>query len=185
MRGGLMLASRLQNLRSACSARDFYVDESGNSGDLVNTGEAFDFGQQPVFALAGLGLDDGEAFAVELERLRARHRINSRELKSAALKNKPGFVQDLVDCLKERRCPVFIEVVDKHFFICATMVNHFVVPPVADEFERRPDVIRMKNEVGEYLYEVMPFTVMQAYMTPARSLRFHRPDVPLRLYSDG
>jgi hypothetical protein len=34
------------------------------------------------------------------------------------------------------------EVVDKHFFICATMVNHFVIPPVADEFERRPDVIR-------------------------------------------
>lgn len=44
------------------------------------------------------------------------------------------------------------------------MVNHFVIPPVADEFDRRPDVIRMKNEVSEYLHVLMPLTVMRAYI---------------------
>jgi hypothetical protein len=66
----------------------FYLDESGNSGDMVKAGTAFDFGQQPVFVLAGVGLADGDVFAVELERLRMRYRINGREFKSAALKDK-------------------------------------------------------------------------------------------------
>lgn len=163
MRGGLMRASRGPH-RSDSSIDSFYLDESGNSGDLVKAGTAFDFGQQPVFVLAGVGIADGEGVAVELERLRARYRIGGREFKSSALKDKPGLVADLAAYLGERRCPIFIEVVDKHFFICATMVNHFVIPPVADEFERRPDVIRMKNEVSEYLHALMPLTVMRAYI---------------------
>jgi hypothetical protein len=39
------------------------LDESGNSGDLVNTGAAFDFVRQPVFALACIGIDDDSKLA--------------------------------------------------------------------------------------------------------------------------
>jgi hypothetical protein len=145
---------------SARLAHDFYVDESGNSGDLVKAGKTFDFGQQPVFVLMGIGIDEDEALGAELERLRTRHRVKGRELKSSTLKSKPGFVADLIAYLEQRSCPIFAEVVDKRFFICATMVNHFVIPPVADDFERRPDVIRMKNDVAEYLYTAMPLAVM-------------------------
>lgn len=158
-----MRVSRAQH-RSDRSIDTFYLDESGNSGDLVKAGNAFDFGQQPVFVLVGIGLADADALAAELERLRARYRVNSPEFKSSVLKDKPGFAADLATYLGVRRCPIFIEVVDKHFFVCATMVNHFVIPPVADEFERRPDVIRMKNEVSEYLYALMPLAVIRAYI---------------------
>lgn len=144
--------------------REFYVDESGNSGDLVKAGDAFDFGRQPVFVLAGIGIDDSESLAKELELLRTRHRIKSRELKSSALKNKPRFVTDLVAHLRRHGCPLFVEVVEKRFFICTTMVNHFVIPPVADEFDRRTDVIRMKNVVAEYLHALMPLPVMRTYI---------------------
>jgi hypothetical protein len=74
-----------------------------------------------------------------------RYRVNGREFKSAALKDKPGLVVDpgslsgrsaLSDLHRSRR---------QAFFICATMLNHFVIPPVADEFERRPDVIRKRE----------------------------------------
>lgn len=148
----------------ARSARNFYVDESGNSGDLVKAGKAFDFGQQPVFALVAVGIDDVDSLTVELHRLRAHHRIKTLEIKSTALKSKPGFVFDLVAYLNQQRCPIFVEVVDKRFFICATMVNHFVIPPVAGDFDRRPDVMRMKNEVAEYLHALMPAAVMQSYV---------------------
>lgn len=148
----------------ARTARNFYVDESGNSGDLVKTGKAFDFGQQPVFTLVGAGIDDVDSLAVELDRLRAHHRIHTREIKSTALKNKPGFIFDLVAYLSEQRCPIFAEVVEKRFFICTTMVNHFVIPPVAGEFDRRTDVMGMKNEVAEYLHALMPAAVMHAYV---------------------
>ncbi|MCA1394554.1 DUF3800 domain-containing protein [Bradyrhizobium sp. IC3123] len=159
-----MHASLLRARPSASSARNFYIDESGNSGDLVKGGDALDFGQQPVFVLAGLGVDDSEGLASALERLRLRHRIKTPELKSSTLKNKPGFVADLIAYLEEGRCPVFIEVVEKRFFICTTMVNHFVIPPVAGEFDRRADVIRMKNAVAEYLHALMPLNVIRAYI---------------------
>jgi hypothetical protein len=163
MRGRLMRASRALH-RADRSIDTFYLDESGNSGDLVKAGTAFDFGQQPVFVLVAIGLADPDAVAVELERLRANYRISGREFKSTSLKNKLGLVADLAAWLDERRSPVFVEVVDKRFFICATMVNHFVIPPVADEFDRRPDVIRMKNEVTEYLHVLVPIAVMRAYI---------------------
>lgn len=168
MRGGITRAVFADALRvrwkPSLMTRDYYVDESGSSGDLVKAGDAFEFGQQPVFALVAVGLDDGEALANEIERLRALHRIKSLELKSSSVKNKPGFVTDLVDSLGHLRCPVFLEVVDKRFFICATMVNHFVIPPVADAFDRRPDVIRMKSNVAEYLFAAMPRSVTRAYI---------------------
>ncbi|MGY3585698.1 hypothetical protein ACVIGB_005247 [Bradyrhizobium sp. USDA 4341] len=97
--GRMMRKPHLPESWPASSARNFYVDESGNSGDLANADRAFDFGQQPVFAL--VGIDDDDALAVEFDRLRARHRIRSREVKSSALKNKPGFVTDL-DCASSR-----------------------------------------------------------------------------------
>lgn len=36
----------------------YFLDDSGSSGDLVGTGSALDFGQQPVFVLACVGVDD-------------------------------------------------------------------------------------------------------------------------------
>lgn len=154
----------LSGFRSASLATTFYVDESGNSGDLVNTGRAFNFGQQPVFTLAGIGVDDDSSLTVELERLRVQHRVRSREIKSSTVKHKPAFVADLVAHLQHRGYPIFLEVVDKRFFICATMVNHFVIPPVADEFDRRRDVIQMKSDVADYLHALMPISVMHSYI---------------------
>ncbi|WP_316206137.1 DUF3800 domain-containing protein [Bradyrhizobium sp. SZCCHNR3058] len=99
-----MRASR-RHLRFDNSINTFYLDESGNSGDLVKAGNAFDFGQQPVFVLVGVGLAEADAVAAELERLRARYRVNSPEFKSSVLKDKPGFVADLATYLGERRSP--------------------------------------------------------------------------------
>jgi hypothetical protein len=62
MRGGLMRDSRGQR-RSDSSIGTFYLNESSNSGDLVKAGTAFDFGQQPVFVLVGVGVADGDCRA--------------------------------------------------------------------------------------------------------------------------
>lgn len=145
--------------------RDFYVDESGNTGDLTKAGSAFDFGQQPVFALAAIGVEDCDALARELARLRLVHRIRSPEIKSSIVKDRPAFVRDLVSYLAANDCPILLEIVDKRFFIIATMVNHFVVPPVAAEFDRQPYVVAAKNEIAEYLHSVMPSEIMRAYIT--------------------
>jgi hypothetical protein len=149
----------------------FFIDESGNTGDLVNAGIELTFGDQPIFVLIAIGVDDEAKLAEELARIRATHRIQGNELKSKRLTSRPGVALDVARFLQNRGMPVFVEVVDKRFFICATMVNHFVVPPVAGDFDQRSDVIQMKNDIAEYLHAFAPNTVLQAYisacMTPS------------------
>lgn len=82
MRGGVS---------ATADCRDFYLDETGSSGDLVSSGAAFEFARQPVFLLACM-VDDDEAGLAEDVSVRARHRLQGGELKSAALKNKPTVV---------------------------------------------------------------------------------------------
>lgn len=43
------------------------------------------------------------------------------------------------------------------------MVNHFVVPPVARDFDTRFDVQQMKNDIAEYLHAFAPAGILQAY----------------------
>ncbi|WP_371323172.1 DUF3800 domain-containing protein [Dechloromonas sp. ZY10] len=53
----------------------FYLDESGHSGDMVNSGDNFDFNSQPYFVLAAVGLSDEAAHATHVAKLRTLHRI--------------------------------------------------------------------------------------------------------------
>ena len=63
----------------------FYIDESGHSGDLVKTGNAYDFLDQPYFALACVGVEDEERLAHLVTDLKLRHRLPHGELKSKGL----------------------------------------------------------------------------------------------------
>ncbi|MGR9466324.1 DUF3800 domain-containing protein [Rhizobium leguminosarum] len=147
----------------------FFIDESGNTGDLVKAGKDLTFGDQAIFVLVAVGVDDETKLADELSRLRAVHRVQGCELKSKRLTTKPGVAADVARYLSRQGLPVFVEVVDKRFFICATMVNHFVVPPVARDFDGRVKVMRMKNAIAEYLHAQAPAAVLQAYLTACSS----------------
>jgi hypothetical protein len=65
-------------------ASTYYVDESGNTGDLVRSGGDVGFDSQPVFVLACVGCDDTEALATEIERLKVLHQVQAPELKSSS-----------------------------------------------------------------------------------------------------
>lgn len=43
----------------------FFFDESGHSGDLIKSGVAYDFLDQPFFVLAALGIEDEGATDAE------------------------------------------------------------------------------------------------------------------------
>src|SRR5688500_11759223 len=99
------------------AASTFYLDESGNSGDLARPGTAMDFSGQQIFALAAIGVRDAEALDDELDRLRQDYRVQGPELKSTAVKGKPGLVVELAAFLRRHEMPVLIETVDKRFMI--------------------------------------------------------------------
>lgn len=143
-------------------SRTFYLDESGNTGDAINTGVAFDFSAQPVFVLAAVGVDEASA-EIELTRLKAKHRIQSAELKSASVFRKLHFIIDVQRFMQVNGLPFFIEAVDKRFFICANMIDRLVIPALGPS-DLEPNAVAVKNVFADYLYAAMPPDVMQAYL---------------------
>lgn len=85
---------------------NYYLDESGHSGDLIKSGRALDFDGQPFFSLACVGVSDEVRLESEVARLRTKHQIESAELKSSSLTKKPSFIRDIVEfvCISYLKC---------------------------------------------------------------------------------
>ncbi|WP_170860644.1 DUF3800 domain-containing protein [Pseudomonas marincola] len=108
----------------------YFIDESGNTGDLILGGEALSYGGQPYFGLGCLGIKDLAQFERDINSLKLKHRIQANDLKSTKIyKNKPSFILDLVKLITDRKIPFFIELVEKKFFAATNLVFYLVWPP--------------------------------------------------------
>ena len=104
----------------------YFLDESGHGGDLASSID-LDFAGQPVFALACVGIPDEAGLEDELERLRSRFRCGNGEIKSSALGSRlPAFASELTSWLIERRAAVFVELVEKRYFVAIHVVNNLL-----------------------------------------------------------
>ncbi|WP_452004903.1 DUF3800 domain-containing protein [Azospirillum largimobile] len=105
----------------------FFIDESGNTGDLARADAEFDFAGQPVFSLAAIGITDEVSITEEIKFLRSKHNIQANELKlSRILKRKPEFAIDVVSVIARNNIPFFIEIVDKKYQIAISIINGIV-----------------------------------------------------------
>ncbi len=124
---------------------DFYIDESGNTGDLARTSAGLDFGGQVVFSLAAVGISDESSLNEELVALRKKHKVQATELKlSKILKRKPDFALDAIDLLVSNNFPFFVEVVDKKYLLAVSITNGFIWPPYFNT-EESQDTVWLKN----------------------------------------
>jgi hypothetical protein len=147
----------------------YYLDESGHSGDLAsNTGSNFDFEGQPYFALAAVGISSLLPVEEGIERLRTKHKIATGELKSKALQSKSAFVSDVINLLIERKCPLFVEVVDKRFFLCVEIVNCILLPPSLG-FDGSAQMWRMRNLLVDWLYDCVTEQVLNQFVEACRT----------------
>lgn len=131
--------------------KEFYIDESGNTGDVINTGGNFSFGNQPLFVLSAIGISNLDGLHKEILRLKRKHKVQLAELKSTKIcKNKPGFIVDLVNYIIAQKIPLFIELVDKKYFICCNIVDCIVMPPY---FGTTGDgALMARNIFADYIY---------------------------------
>lgn len=143
----------------------YFLDESGHGGDLTSSAE-LDFSGQPVFALACVGAGDVAELTAELDRLRMAYRCGDRELKSSALGARlPDIAAELVGFLVQRQWPLFIELVDKRYFVAIHVVNHLLCGPHGlDEIDMASRV-----EIAEFLSDAGSDTVLKAYLAACRS----------------
>jgi Protein of unknown function (DUF3800) len=138
---------------------DLYIDESGNTGDIASTEKKLDFGGQPVFSLAAIGVKDESSLANEFMTLRQRHNVQSSELKlSKVLRRKPKFALDTVCLLVESDAPFFIEVVDKKYQLAVSITNNFVWPPYFNTPETQ-STVWLNNIFADYIYHHVPDAV--------------------------
>lgn len=131
---------------------DFYLDESGNTGDLSRTNAQLEFGGQPIFSLAAIGLSDENRLTQQLASLRTKYNVQSDELKlSKILKRKPDFAFETVELLVRECIPFFIEIVDKKYQLAVNIVGGFVWPPYFNTKESE-QTVWLQNVFADYIY---------------------------------
>lgn len=146
----------------------YYIDESGNTGDLT-TAKIETYGkEQRMFTLAAVGCDLNQPFKDRFEALKAAHRIQSAEVKSKQAYERPQFVSALLDMLDERGCPIFIEAVDKHYFVIANIMDRIVVPYVG-VCDVQPRTLWMKGVMADHMAIHGPPELAQAFIACCQS----------------
>ena len=110
-----------------------YIDESGNSGDLVQRKIDLTFSNQNIFTLSAVKIPEDVYSKLEKEfipELKKKYKIQSGEIKSSNLfDKKPKVILEIVDFIKDNNIDYFIEITDKKYDICNSMVIHQVIPP--------------------------------------------------------
>jgi hypothetical protein len=147
---------------------EYYIDESGNTGDLSTVRIDSYFTEQRMFALAALGCTLDQDFNDKFSALKAAHRIQASEIKSKQAYDRPRFIFDLLDLLETRHCPIFIEIVDKHFFVVMNIIERMVVPYVG-ECDTQPNALWMKGVMANYMALYAPPELAHAFAACCQS----------------
>ncbi|WP_421670295.1 DUF3800 domain-containing protein [Rahnella sp. EDr1-12] len=125
---------------------NYYLDESGNTGDLINKKNDMGFAKQPIFSHSCIGIEDINLpnltdFIIDLKR---RYQIDEKlELKSQDhyIKN-PYLVFEIIEYIVDNDLPIICEVMDKKYNVAVSIVNHLIVPPMEDESDGKSQYIR-------------------------------------------
>lgn len=144
----------------------YFLDESGHGGDLASA-KALDFAGQPFFALACVGVGDASLLAAELDRLRVHYACGEGELKSTKLGKKlTPIAAELITFLGRHQWPLFVELVDKRFFVAIHIVNHLLCGPYGlDDVD-----MASRNMIAEFLSDEDSDAVLMAYINACETL---------------
>ncbi|OXX60562.1 DUF3800 domain-containing protein [Vibrio sp. V15_P4S5T153] len=135
---------------------NYYLDECGNTGDLLKKRFDLKFAGQPLFALSCIGIDQTEEIDKFVKQLQEEYGIDT-ELKSSELyKNNPEFFLKLAEYIVNNRMPLLVELVDKKYCITTSIVNHHILPPYIMPDESDGEIQHYRNVIAGYLAFNLP-----------------------------
>lgn len=147
---------------------NYYFDESGNTGDISLTKTTLDFGGQPVFALACIGLEDTSKLEVKITALRKQYNILSDELKTKTIYDKkPKFIKEVFQFIEDEKIPFFVEIVDKKYQLAINIVNHYVMPPYFSPPDN-DDSILIRNIFSDFIHQSFPDELFVGFINTAQ-----------------
>ena len=139
----------------------YYIDESGNTGDLIITKDNLNFSGQKYFTLACIGfennkLDKLEKFTIEL---RKKYKIQNKELKFGKMRGlfgkKIGFILELLKYIEEDS-KIFIEIVDKKYIIAINIVNCLINPSYFQSKKNTEEAKKLRLLLAQWVYDFVP-----------------------------
>lgn len=153
-------------------AYEYYLDESGHTGDLVNANGRLDFGNQPLFALACIGIMDPhdlEELTSFAAKLKTKHDLAVDELKSKDLYfDKPEVILELAQFFSKKRLPLLVELVDKRYCVAVSIVTHHILP--AYSLDLRDDSEKeVLNILADYLTTHLPDNCYRCFFTACQT----------------
>ncbi|ENB2053054.1 DUF3800 domain-containing protein [Vibrio fluvialis] len=141
----------------------YYLDESGNTGDLIKSDFSLQFGGQPLFSLACIGVDNEKVIADKLSELKLKYGIEN-ELKSSEIYAlKPELYLELAKYLVRNRVPILVELVDKKFCIITNLISSLIIPHYReiDETDGRNQYAR--NHLADYMWHELPVKYLELF----------------------
>jgi hypothetical protein len=142
---------------------DYFIDESGHTGDVARLDALSGFNDQPIFCLAAVGVANEISLEQEINRLREKHGIRLDELKSSARRGRPEFTYEVVRLVCTERYPFFLEVMDKKYYFAAHMTSRQLLPPIRG-LAADPRTHYFQNLVADYLFDRLPDAVFAKFI---------------------
>ena len=156
----------------------FYIDESGNTGDLVVSEKNSNFSNQEYFTLACVSLQDSRIKHLEefVENLKLKYKIQAKELKFSKIKSLFGknidFVFELLNEIQKKsykKSYFIIEIVDKKYIICANIVNCLITPPYFQKDLEQEEMDFVHKYLPQWLYDNITLQFLIKFTNIARN----------------
>jgi hypothetical protein len=144
-------------------AVDYFIDESGQTGDVARLNALSGFSDQPIFCLAAIGVADELSLEQEINRLREKHGIQLDELKSSARRERSEFTYEVVRLVCTEQYPFFLEVIDKKYFLAIHITSCQLFPPIRG-LAADPRTHFFQNLVADYLFERLPDAIFAKFI---------------------
>ncbi len=142
---------------------DYFIDESGQTGDVAKLNTLSDFNDQPIFCLAAVGVANEFSLEQEINCVRDKYDVRLDELKSSARQERPEFTYEVVKLVCTERYPFFLEIMDKKFFLATHITSCQLLPPIQG-MAADPRTHFIQNLVADYIFERMPDAVFAKFI---------------------
>ena len=152
----------------------YYIDESGNTGDLVMTQDNLNFSSQEYFTLACIGLEDEKLIDLEnyIKELKKKYKIQNKELKFGKIKHifgkKIGFILELLKYIEEDS-KILIEIINKKYIIATNIVNCLINPPYFQPNKSIEEEKQLHLLLAQWVYDYVPNTFFIDFSNIARN----------------
>lgn len=145
---------------------NYYMDESGNTGDIINRKKDVNFSNQPIFAHSCIGFSNESLRKIEafIKVLKRNFDIpDEQELKSEDFYFKnPKLILLISLFLVDHNIPIICEVTDKKHNISIAIVQNLIFPQSEENERQEANVIR--SMIAERITEHAPEECFKKYM---------------------